>query len=171
MKEEKYIEITDNYNNINDLTEIHKYYNTIVKNLIKSNELNIKYINNKMFDEINYLNLKIKEMENKINKKEFKYEKNKNNNLKFNILDETINDILKGNNIKNTKNNRYNYKKLLKRSLYLYNIYNEKINNIYFSLNYMYRIPENKWEQWLEYLDIIINKSSNNNFDYISKPD
>lgn len=53
--------------------------------------------------------------------------------------------------------NKQHYRNILKRSWELYNKYKNKLIIINFNLTLMSRINENKWIEWLKYLDEIIN--------------
>lgn len=53
--------------------------------------------------------------------------------------------------------NKQHYRNMLKRSWELYNKYKNKLILINFNLTLMSRINENKWIEWLKYLDRIIN--------------
>jgi hypothetical protein len=93
----------------------------------------------------------------------------------MNINEKTINDNIKNNytNLANyileqrgltkCKSNQYRYRNIIKRCKDLYDKYQEKINLYDFSIDEMARLNKTDWEEFLIYLDNIINKNDNYN--------
>lgn len=125
----------NHYNkNVNKtMDDIKEYYNIYISiidtEFKKGNKINIQKIGNYV--------------ENSVLENGKKY----NNNIK-----------IEGDNgkLKKTGSNKQNHKNKIVRSVKLYNIYEEKLKYIYFSLNIMSRLNEKKWNEWLQYLELFI---------------
>lgn len=121
--------------NINKtIYDIREYYNTYVSiidpEFKKGDNINIAKI-------VDYIDKNILE---------------KGNKYKDNII------ILENGKIKYTESNRRNFKNKIARSTYIYNMYGENLNDIYFSVSAMSRIYEENWNDWLDYLNDKIDK-------------
>lgn len=133
-------------------------------------------------------------LENNYNCSIFLLKKNKTNNeniIEKQIINDIIyyseiyNDIKRGiftfenkikiildeKKLKDARTNRRKYKNMIIRSWYLYNKYENKLNNIYFNLGNMSVIYDINWNKWLDILDkfIINNITDKDNMIYSDK--
>lgn len=72
-------------------------------------------------------------------------------------IEKTVEYILKINGTKNLKGNRYYYRNMIKRCLYLYNNYYEHLDIFDFKLSSIIKLSDNNWNYLLKYLDKLIN--------------
>lgn len=78
------------------------------------------------------------------------------------ILNNLVIDILKTKKIKHeSRTNVTRYKNKIIRCYDIYNEYGERLNNIYFNLNYMAKIDDNNFLIWLKHLDNFISNTEN----------
>lgn len=93
----------------------------------------------------------------------------KNEKSNKNIIEKCIDEIIKGkikykNNekqkegVKDSKSIRRYYRNKIKRSVELYEKYNEDLKKVYFSFSDMSRIYKNNWPEWLNYINLTIKK-------------
>lgn len=84
----------------------------------------------------------------------FLWEKiNKDENIDKKTLNEAIDYIILKRGMKNADSNRNYIRKMINRSLYMYNEYDTKLKYIYFSLNDVIKLNEGKWQKWKKYLE------------------
>lgn len=72
-------------------------------------------------------------------------------------IEKTVEYILKINGTKNLKGNRYYYRNMVKRCLYLYNNYYEYLDILEIKLSSIIKLSDNNWKLLLKYLDKLIN--------------
>lgn len=83
------------------------------------------------------------------------YELYKSINDEKENIDNIISYITYNRNLKSISDRKI-YKSKIERCYYIYNIYGNKLNNLYFNLSSMSRIYDDKWKDWLIYLDSFI---------------
>lgn len=80
------------------------------------------------------------------------------------IINEKHQDFDNKNNF-SVNNKRVYYKRVIKRSTYIYNNYKEIMNKIYFNYNILCKISNKDWEVWAQYLEIFVDEHIYNHND------
>lgn len=92
----------------------------------------------------------------------------KTNNNRLALDEAAIHIMNEKNIIKITKSKKEYYKKIIKRSYYLYNNYYYVLDKIYFNFSTLYVLNEIEWKEWLKYLDCFVSDNFHNNMIYES---
>lgn len=78
-------------------------------------------------------------------------------NDKFNSLDNCTEYILKSKGLPLSKQNKYNWKKNITRCSEIFNLFKDKLVNVYYNINNIRYIKNEYWEEWKNYVKNKIN--------------
>lgn len=171
-----------------ELENIIKKYESQTKNN-KDNNIKTKY--NKKEDSKPYLNkgnnfkCTIKRFEDLTKKSHIKAAKETSTRIKYyhSLYLKTIDDgksiddivlyILKNQKLKiDSPTNNTTCKNRIERCYYIYDLYGEKLDDLFFSITYMAKIyNDDNWKEWLNYLDNFINRQEYKNESYDENSD